>query len=319
MDIRELDLNLLLLLDGLLREQNLSAAARQLGMSQPMASAGLRKLRDFFGDEMFHSTGRGMRPTPFAESISAPVRTVLATLEHDVLRKPKFVPAESERVFTITTSDIGVLIFVPPILQRIRAAAPKASLRCVAASHEQLEAELERGGIDLAVGYCPDLIGPNLVAEDLFEHPFTCIVRQDHPMIGDSLSLDQFLAVDHLVINQPGRSQEIFERRVRELKLRRRALLHLPHFMSVPQVIANSDMLATVPLSLGVWYTNLGLKLLPPPITVPHIELKMHWHRYLESEPATRWLRSIVSDELRNRDPALATTVGYANLINARR
>jgi len=112
MDIRQLDLNLLLLLDGLLREQNLSAAARQLGMSQPMASAGLRKLRDFFGDELFHSTGRGMRPTPFAESIAAPVRSALSTIEHDILRKPKFSPEESERVFTVTTSDIGVLIFI---------------------------------------------------------------------------------------------------------------------------------------------------------------------------------------------------------------
>ncbi|SEI21061.1 LysR family transcriptional regulator [Tardiphaga sp. OK245] len=312
MDIRRLDLNLLLLLDGLFKEQNLSAVARQLGMSQPMASAGLRKLREFFGDQLFLSTGRGMRPTPFAESIAGPVRTVLSTVDHHILRKPHFSPAESDRVFTITTTDIGVLIFIPPILQRIRAVAPNVSLRCVATSHEHLEDALERGEIDLAIGYFPDLIGPNIVTEDLFDHPFTCIARRDHPAIGDNLSLDQFLAADHIVVSQQGRSQEIFERRIRELKLQRRVVLHLPHFMSVPQLVATSDMIATVPFSLGAWYANAGLKLMPPPVSIPLIELKQHWHRRMDNEPAVRWLQSIVAEELRDRDPALAMSADYA-------
>jgi DNA-binding transcriptional LysR family regulator len=312
MDIRRLDLNLLLLLDGLFKEQNLSAVARQLGMSQPMASAGLRKLREFFGDQLFLSTGRGMRPTPFAESIAGPVRTVLSTVDHHILRKPHFSPAESDRVFTITTTDIGVLIFIPPILQRIRAVAPNVSLRCVAASHEHLEDALERGEIDLAIGYFPDLMGPNIVTEDLFDHPFTCIASKKHSTIGKTLSLDEFMSADHLVVSQPGRSQEIFERRVQELKLRRRVVLHLPNFMSVPHLIASSDMIATVPLSLGLWYGDAGLKLLPPPVTIPLIELKQHWHRRMANEPAIQWLHSIVSEELRNRDPALAMSAGYA-------
>jgi DNA-binding transcriptional LysR family regulator len=312
MDIRRLDLNLLLLLDGLFRAQNLSAVSRQLGMSQPMASAGLRKLRDFFGDPMFLSTGRGMRPTPFAESIAEAVRTVLSTVDQQILRKPRFLPEESDRVFTVTTSDIGVMIFIPPILQRIRTMAPGASLRCVPTSHEDLEGALESGAIDLAIGYFPDLIGPNIVTEDLFDHPFTCIVRKDHPSIGDTLSLEQFLAADHIVVNQQGRSQEIFEKRVRELKLQRRVVLHLPHFMSVPQLIATSDMISTVPFSLGAWYADAGLKLLPPPVSIPLIELRQHWHRRMNNEPAVRWLQSIVAEELRDRDPALAMSADYA-------
>jgi DNA-binding transcriptional LysR family regulator len=312
MDIRRLDLNLLLLLDGLFRAQNLSAVARQLGMSQPMASAGLRKLREFFGDPLFLSTGRGMRPTPFAESIAEAVRSVLSTVDQQILRKPRFVPEESDRVFMVTTSDIGVLIFIPPILQRIRTMAPGAGLRCVPTSHEHLEDALESGEIDLAIGYFPDLVGPNIVTEDLFDHPFTCIVRKDHPTIGDTLSLEQFLAADHIVVNQQGRSQEIFERRIRELKLQRRVVLHLPHFMSVPQLIATSDMIATVPFSLGAWYADAGLKLLPPPVSIPLIELKQHWHRRMDNEPTVRWLQSIVADELRDRDPALAMSADYS-------
>jgi DNA-binding transcriptional LysR family regulator len=160
--------------------------------------------------------------------------------------------------------------------------------------------------------YFPDLVGPNIVTEDLFDHPFTCIVRKDHPTIGDTLSLEQFLAADHIVVNQQGRSQEIFERRIRELKLQRRVVLHLPHFMSVPQLIATSDMIATVPFSLGAWYPDAGLKLLPPPVSIPLIELKQHWHRRMDNEPAVRWLQSIVAEELRDRDPALAMSTDYS-------
>ena len=311
-DIRRLDLNLLLLLDALFRTNNLSEVSRQLGMSQPTASAGLRKLRFFFGDPLFLSTGRGMRPTPFAQSIAEAVSAVLSTVNEQILRKPRFLPHESTRVFTITTPDIGVLIFIPPILQRIRALAPGVSLRCVPPTYESLDEALAAGEIDLAIGYFPDLMGPNLMAERLFDHPFTCIVRKDHPTIGDMLSLDQFLAAEHIVVGQQGSSQEIFERRVRELKLQRRVVLHLPHFMSVPQLIATSDMIATVPLSLGAWYRDAGLKLLPPPISIPLIELRQHWHRRMDNEPAVRWLRSIMSEELRDRDPALAMSADYA-------
>lgn len=313
MDIRKLDLNLLLLFDGLFREQNLSAVARRLVMSQPMASANLRHLREYFDDQLFVPTGRGMRPTPFAESIAEPVKTVLAMISRDILRTPTFRPEDTDRVFTITTSDIGVMIFVPPVLARLRALAPRASMRCVTSSHDQLEAALERGDIDLAIGYFPDLTGAGIVAEGLFDHPFACIVSKNHPTIGETLSLDEFLAADHLVVNQDGRSQEIFERRIRDLKLQRRVLLHLPHFMSVPQMIANSDMIATVPLSLGAWYVDSGLKLLPPPVDIPLIELKQFWHRRMENDPAVRWLRSIVAEQLRDRDPSLAMSPDYAD------
>jgi DNA-binding transcriptional LysR family regulator len=103
-----------------------------------------------------------------------------------------------------------------------------------------------------------------------------------------------------------------FEKRVRELKLQRRVVLHLPHFMSVPQLVATSDMISTVPFSLGAWYADAGLKLLPPPVSIPLIELKQHWHRRMNNEPAVRWLQSIVAEELRDRDPALAMSADYA-------
>jgi DNA-binding transcriptional LysR family regulator len=313
MDINKLDLNLLLLLDKIYSEKNLSSAARQLSISQPMASLSLKKLRDFFGDQLFQSTGRGMRPTPFTESIAGHVRAALTTIRRDILQKSVFRPEASDATFRISMSDIGALIFVPPLLRRLSIDAPNVSLSCASCSHEQLESALADAQVDLAVGYFPDLVGANIGTQHLFDHVFTCIVRNDHPTIGSTLSLDEFLAADHLVVSQEGRSQEIFERRLHELNLNRRVRLHLPHFMSVPQIIANSDMIATVPMSLGAWYANSGIRLLPPPITIPAIELKLHWHTRMDDEPANAWLRGIVMDELRGRDPILSMTPGYLN------
>lgn len=312
MDIRRLDLNLLLLLDELYREQNLSAAARRLGMSQPMASASLRRLREYFADQLFLSTGRGMRPTPFTVSIAPSVSGVLERIKHEILAKPAFQPLQSDRLFTISTSDIGALIFVPPILRRLGEDAPNTDLRCVSLPHQQLETALEQGSVDVAVGYFPDLQGEQIKSQPLFEHNFTCIVRRDHPSITDTLSLEQFLAADHLVVNQEGRSQEIFEQRLRELKLQRRVHLEVPHFMSVPQLIASTNMIATVPLSLGVWFASDRIKMLTPPVEVEKFELRLHWHQQMEYDPAVSWFRNAVFGELCNLDPTFAMSPRYA-------
>lgn len=312
MDIRRLDLNLLLMLDAVERDRNLSAAARRLGISQPAASANLGKLRDFFKDQLFLRTGRGLRPTPFLEEIIIPVRSVLTAIDRDILRKAVFDAADTERLFTITTSDIGVFVFVPPLLRALRAQAPRASLRCVTMHHRQLHEALDRGDVDVAIGYFPDLSSPGIGDHDLVAHPFTCIVRENHPTIGATLTLEQFEKAEHLVITEQGRSQEIAERRIREMRIKRNIILHLNHFMSVPQLIANSDMVAIVPASLGAWYSGRGLKMIEPPFDIPHIPLKQFWHRRREDEPAMRWLRTLINTQLRGRDPLLAMTPDYA-------
>ncbi|WP_218018782.1 LysR family transcriptional regulator [Novosphingobium rosa] len=310
-NIGRLDLNLLLLLDALYADMNLSAAARRLQISQPTASTNLLKLREFFGDQLFIRTGRGMRPTPFAESIAPAIRNCLEILSRDVLRKKQFVPETSERVLRITTSDVGVMIFIPPLLEAIRVMAPHVNVRVVPVPHDELEGALEQNVVDLAVGYFPDLTGSNILTQTLFDHTFACLVSSRNSSITDSLSLQQFLAADHIVINEQGRSQELFERRLRELGLTRRVLLHLPHFMSVPQLIARSNMIATVPRSLGVWYQDSGIRIFPPPIEVPVIQLRQFWHRRMNDDAVVLWLRRLMAELLIGRDPSLAFSSDY--------
>lgn len=312
MDIRRLDLNLLLLLDGLLSTGNLSAVARRLSISQPSASAGLSKLRYFFKDDLFVRTGRGLRPTPFAQGLAQPVREVIDKVTHEILVKPAFDPQESERVFTLTMPDIGEVIFLPPLLQALQAGAPRACLRCVPLPYAELYSALEEGITDLAIGYFPDLVEPAIVSQRLFDHPFACIVRHDHPRVGASITLEQFLELEHLVVAQEGRSQEIFENRIGELGLRRRIVLQVPHFMSVPRLIAGTDMISVVPLSLATWFAQaFCLKIVAPPVEVPLIPLKQFWHRRMHNDPAISWLRAIVAQQLVDRDPGPAMSPQY--------
>jgi len=314
-DIGRLDLNLLLLLDVLHEERNLSAAARRLHISQPTASTNLLKLREFFGDQLYVRTGRGMKATPFAETIAGGVRQCLDILRRDVVRKRQFDPATSERLLRITTSDVGVMIFIPPLLEAVRASAPGINVQVVTVPHDGLKQALEQNDVDLAVGYFPDLTGPNIMTQTLFDHTFACLVSERHPTIVDRLSLEQFLAADHIVINEQGRSQELFERRLHELGLKRRVLLHLPHFMSVPQLIAGSDMIATVPRSLGVWYQDAGIRVFPPPIETPVFALRQFWHRRLNDDAVVTWLHRLIAKLLIGKDPSMAFTQGYASPV----
>jgi len=312
MDIRRLDLNLLLLLHELYQQQNLSAAAKNLAMSQPMASIGLRRLREFFEDQLFCSTGRGMRPTPFAISIAKPVATVVGKIKQEIISRAEFRALDSDRVFTISTSDIGTLIFAPPLLSRLGRDAPDTELRCLSLPHRQLIDALDKGTVDVAVGYFPDLACDEIRSIKLFEHRFTCIVRRDHPVIGASLSQEQFLAADHLVVSQEGRSQEIFENRLKALGLRRKVRLEVSHFMSVPHLISSTNMIATVPLMLGQWYQDKKIKLLTPPIEIPQIEIRLYWHKNACSDESVIWLRDMICEELSDMDPSFTAQPGAA-------
>lgn len=304
MDIRRLDLTLLLLLDGLLASGNLSATARRLDMSQPSASAALSRLRHFFNDELFIRTGRGLRPTPLAERLATPVRSVIEKINEEILLQPVFEPRDSERIFTLTMPDLGEMIFLPPIIDKIHAEAPGVTIKCVSVPHKELLDTLERGAVDLAIGYFPDLLGPAMKSQMLFEDFFTCIVRSDHQKVGNDISLDQFLELDHLVVEDESISQEKLSA---EVGLKRRILVHVPHFMSVPRLIAGSDMIGVVPLSLASWYAQVfGLRILEPPIALPKIPLKQFWHRRVHNDPAVSWLRGIVSDRLVGKDPRRA-------------
>ena len=305
MNYREIDLNLLLILDAMYDAGSTTQAAERLKISQPTVSFSLGKLREVFGDELFVRHGISMQPTPLAEAIREPVRRVLETVRLEILHERAFDPANAEREFTVSASDVGELVFLPLLLDRLRSASPRSTVRCLSMPPAELREAMTTGGVDLAIGYFPDLTGAGFFQQKLFEHAFACLVRADHPTIGESIGMEQFLAADHVVVMQEGRSQEIAERRIVELGLVRRVVLRSPHFMSVPHLVATTDVISIVPRAVGRAFLRSGrLKLLEPPFQIPRIELKQYWHRRVHTDPGIVWLRGLVAKLYLNRDPS---------------
>lgn len=307
MDYRRLDLNLLVVLDTLLEERGVHATARRLNMSQPNVSFALGKLRDFFKDALLVRIGNAMHPTPMGDRLRDPVRRILEMVDAELLGLPGFDPLASTRCFSISTSDIGELVFLPTLLEVLKSRAPNTIIRCHSMPPQELERAMADGVVDLALGYFPDLQGSNFLCQTLFDHPFSCIVRRDHPDIGDSISLDQFLGLGHILVSQKGRSQELVETRMQQLGLSRRIQLQSPHFMSVPLLVAGSDLISTVPHAVAsIFATMAPLKLLSPPFETPLINLQQFWHRRVDRDPAVLWLRALVAELFLGHDPSLA-------------
>lgn len=306
MDMSRLDLNLLVILDALFDERRTTRVAERLGMSQAMVSYSLAKLRVAFGDPLFVRSGNAMAPTPLAESLREPIRRVLRTVREEITREATFDPASTRRRFTLCLSDIGELVFLPRLLAALRAQAPGASLRSVSLSPPDIRAGLADGSIDLALGYFPDLQDGATFEQTLFTHRFAVLMRRDHPLQAAPMTLDAFLAADHAVVTQEGRSQEIFEQHIAELSLARRIAFQSPHFLSLPLLLAGSDLVATVPLAVARAFAQMApVVAIEPPLAIPPIVLKQFWHRRVHADAASRWLRGLVAALFLGRDPSM--------------
>lgn len=292
------------MLGALFTHRNVSTAARALGVTQPSVSLALRRLRAQFGDDLFIRQGGEMTPTLVAERLREPVARVLATVQSDIIPTSAFDPETSERSFTLGLSDLGELSFLPDLIGALRIRAPHINVRSVTLSTPDLKEAFADGTVDLALGYFMDFAGEHLFSQKLFDQSFTCLVAKDHPTIGASMSMEQFLSADHAIVEQDGRSQELFERRLRELGHHRRIVLRSPHFMSVPLLISQSDLITTVPAAVARIYTRLtNLKMVPLPFESPTVELRQFWHRRSRSDAGNVWLRRLVAELFRGRDP----------------
>jgi len=297
------DLNLLVIVLALYDESSVSRAAQKLGMSQPAVSMALRKLRIAFNDPLFVRAPKGITPTPRAHALVRTARPLLTELMERALAEEHFAPATCVRPFTFALSDVGEMVFLPKLLERLRARAPDAWIHSVSMPPHLIAQGLEDGDIDLAIGYFPDLNRNAFYQQRLFTHEFVCLLRADHPRRAKRLTLDVFLAMEHAVVRAEGRSQEIFERFLERKKIRRRIALLTPHFLSLPMIIARSDLVATVPHAIGLYFSRLSpaLAIARPPLDIAGFDLKQHWHGKFHNDSRSQWLRAQVAELFNDR------------------
>ena len=294
MDISRVDLNLLVVFEALLEHQSVTRAGAAIGLSQPAMSAALAKVRLLFGDPLFVRASGGVKPTARAEALADPVRRVLQSVRSEVLPKAYFDPRTTARTFSLIMPDIGEVAFLPRLLARIGETAPRADVRTLAMPPPAIERALETGAADLALGVFPDLAKAGFFQRRLFRNSFICVAAAGRRAVAEPLTLKRFLEAPHAVVSPEGRTHDLFERELKKRGCVRRVRLEIPHYLSLPAIIEDSDLIATVPRDVGVAFARLAkLRLLEPPVNVS-FDVKQYWHERAHKDPVNLWLRDMV-------------------------
>ncbi|MFG0393039.1 LysR family transcriptional regulator [Pseudomonas sp. zbq_4] len=291
------DLNLLRLLLAIYEHGNVTLAAKHLGISQPAASASLARLRQSLDDPLFIRSGANMEATPRAQAIIERTREVMEIIDTEILSSPTFDPSTSDHEFTLCLSAVGEVVFLPALFERVRREAPHTRIKTISLAPNQLADALREGTVDAALGYFPDLTGPNIYQQRLFSHDLVCMVRAGHPIKGGRLSLEAFCEADHLQVRDGSRSQEMFETYLSEQHVQRKIALQISHYMSVPSIIQSSDLVVVLPRTVARLYANEAkVRTLEAPLELPTYDLKQYWHGRLHHSPVNVWLRHLVAD-----------------------
>ncbi len=294
MNMIDLDLNLLRAFDALATEGSVTVAAERIGLSQPAVSNALARLRQLFDDPLFVRTPRGMRPTPFAQQLTQPVREALRLIQGALQQHAGFDPQSSGNTFRFYMSDIGEMVFLPGLLERIKHDAPGIKIEVVRIPIKDIHAALEAGELDLAIGFLPGLTS-GMHAQSLFREHYVCMMRADHPRIGAKISAKQFRKSAHVLVSYVGTGHQVIEETFLAEGLNARIAARVPHFLVVPMILARTDLIVTVPSRVAAVFAQGGnFKVLPLPLRMPSFEVRLHWHRRFHQDPANRWLREVM-------------------------
>ena len=295
MATRKFDLNLLPIIVALYDERSVTLAAKRLGMSQPAVSKALARGRDALGDQLFIKTSLGMEPTTRAASMIAPMRNMLSSVRRDVLSGATFDPSSTETTFTLALSEVGELLALPHMIRNLQIVAPRASVNPVFPAPDELIDGLENGKIDLAIGVYPELRKNNFFRQRLLLSYAACLLRADHPIRSNRLSLKRYLALKHVAVRS-GHSQQMVQKALGRGDLRRHVAIVTSHYLIIPEIVKNTDLVATILRALANYFasTHSKLKVVEAPREIPPVEIQQFWHRKYNDDPRSKWLRGLV-------------------------
>jgi DNA-binding transcriptional LysR family regulator len=300
LNIRKIDLNLLVVLDALLDERNVTRAAARLGYTQPTISGMLTRLRDLFGDPLFVRTQRGLLATPRAQALAVPLKQLLADSQF-LFARDAFDPANIEMVFNISSNDYMQRALLVPLVKLLRREAPHVKLAIAPAVIEGLGEALARGQIDLAVTI-PEFAMSDLPSRLLYREHYVVAVRRQHPLARPSaMTPERFCSYDHVLVSPTGGSFEgPADRALARLRLRRKVRYSVPSFLLLPDILQTDDLVALVPARL-LREGDERLAVLKAPVEVPGFDVIAVWHPRVDKDTAHRWLRDRLAATARVR------------------
>lgn len=295
-DLRTFDLNLLVTLDALLTETNVTRAAQRLHLSQSAVSGQLARLRQLFDDPLLlpADNGRGMVPTARALDLAEPVRAALEQLGDIVRGQPAFDPATAQRTFQIAASDLSTAVLGLPLAGRLaRCAGPDVRLAFRIADGGRIAAQLQEGEIDLLIG-SERMVPGHMRARLLFEEHFVMVQRKGHPRGTRQPDFDAYCALRHVLVSTSGGSLHGFmDEHLEAMGRSRNVVLSVQSFALVPGLLCRSDHVATVPSRLAALHADV-LDSFTLPFESRGFALYAAWHPRFHADTALAWLREQV-------------------------
>jgi DNA-binding transcriptional LysR family regulator len=292
-DLRHFDLNLLVAFDVLMRELNVSRAAERMFVTQSTMSHILNRLRQQLDDPVLVRTTGGMKPTERALALVEPVRAILQDVERVIRPPAEFAPETCRRRFVIHSTDYIEVLMLPGLIERIGALAPGIDIHFKRTGAAFPAEDLENGEMDVVLGFEAILKPPGQFRSQwLFDDSMVCVVRADHPAVRESLSLEEYIALPHMLISRTGTHTGLIDDWLAEHGRERRIALVVSHFLSAPLIVANTDMVLSFPRRMAEQFARMApLRIVPVPIDLPSYDLVMIWHPLNDKEPAHAWFR----------------------------
>ncbi|MAT94691.1 MAG: LysR family transcriptional regulator [Halioglobus sp.] len=317
MNVNRIDLNLLVYLDALLRERNVTQAAHQLNLSQPAMSNGLRRLREVFDDPLLVRTSEGMTPTERALELEPVVREVLSKVDHAVQPRTAFDAENAVRVFRIMASDYAESTLLPTVLGKLRTLAPGLTLDIMTPSDVSF-LDVERGKVDMLINRF-DSMPQSFHQIHLWNDSFTCVLSPENPVLED-WTLDAYLQANHVWVSKTGMGVGVgvnpadvqrlgwVDVALNKLGKKRQIRVFTRHYQAAMTLAEQNDLIVTLPTRCAnLKVNNPRVVLREPPLDIPPLELKMAWSPLLQHNPANKWLRKIIADTARELDGQEAT------------
>lgn len=293
-DLLAIDLNLLKLFEALVRERSVTQAGLRLGLSQPAASRALGRLRTMLGDRLVVRGKLGLELTPRGEALAGPVARLLDDAR-GIVSPAVFDPASATGRITIAAHDHLGLMVLAGLMARFERFAPALSLHIAQPVGDNVRL-IEQGGADLALGVFKALPG-SFHRRGLYADGFVCVVRSGHPVLADGLSLERYVSLRHIAVTISGIGESAVDVALSSLGLTRRVALRVPHFLAAAMLVADSDMVLTLPGRLArVLAKRLPLALLDLPLQVASLSPAMIWHERFHRDPAHVWVRQQLVD-----------------------
>ena len=293
MDITQIDLNLMVALEALLEERSVTRAGKRLRLSQPAVSNALSRLRELFDDPMLVRSGSGMMPTPRALTLLPQVREALAQLRRVISSPAPFAPSTASERFTLLATDFIEMVVLPGLMARVSRSAPGVTLDVRPFGEVPPQEGLASGALDLVLGVFSEA-PTGCHTEKLFSEGFLCAVRRGHPVLAEGpLTLERYAALPHLLVAPSRSSKGAVDNVLQRHGLSRHVALYVAHFLVAPLVIAQSDLVVTLPARAArLLAPHHDLALLEPPVVLSGFTVSQVWHERTQDSQPHQWLRA---------------------------